>query len=74
MGIMSDLLTSAIALLSALRAYLLSSLTYYLRMDLSINLSSLKDILPLLYREATPLHDIPLTLPFPSLFLFICHL
>jgi hypothetical protein len=68
---MSNLLTLAIALLLALRAYLLSSLTSYLYIDLSINLSTLKDILSLLYREASPLHYMSLTLPFPSLFLFI---
>ena len=71
---MSDLLTLAIALLLALRAYLLTALTCHLYIDLSINLSSVKDILSLLYRETTPLHYTPLTLPFPPLFLFICYL
>jgi hypothetical protein len=66
--------TCAIVLLLAYRTYLLSSLTYYLYMDLSINLSTLKYILSLLYRETTPLHYMPLTLPFPPLFLFICYL
>ena len=71
---MSNLLTLAIALLLALRTYLLTTLTYYLYIDLSFNLSTLKDILSLLYRETTPLYNTPLTLPFPPLFLFICYL
>jgi hypothetical protein len=61
-------------LLLALRAYLLTTLTSYLYMDLSINLSTLKDVLSLLYRQTTPLHYMHLTLPFPPLFLFISYL
>ena len=71
---MSHFLILAIVLLLAFRTYLLSSLTYYLYIDLSFNLSTLKDILPLLYRETIPLHYIPLILPFPPLFLFIYYL
>jgi hypothetical protein len=74
MGIMTYLLTLAIALLLALRAHLLTTLTCYLYMDLSINLSTLKDILYVLYRETTPLHYVPLVLPLPPLFLFIYYL
>jgi hypothetical protein len=66
--------TYAIALLLAYRTHLLTTLTCYLYMDLSFNLSTLNDILPLLYRETTPLHYTPLMLPFPPLFLFICYL
>ena len=66
--------TCATSLLLAYRTQLLSSLTCYLYTELSINFSTLKDILPLLYRETAPLYYIPLALPFPPLFLFICYL
>jgi hypothetical protein len=71
---MSYFLTLAIALLLALRAHLLTTLTCYLHLDLSINLSTLKYILYILYREASPLHYTSLMLPFLPLFLFICYL
>ena len=67
---MSCLLTLATALLLALRTHLLSSLT----LDLSFNLSTLKDILSLLYRETTALYYTPLMLPLLPLFLFIYYL
>ena len=70
---MSYLLTSATTLLLALRTYLLT-LTYYLYSDLSIYLTTLEYILYVLYKETTVLHYMPLVLPFPPLFLFICYL
>lgn len=56
MGIIPYYTSYATSLLSTYRTQMLSSLTYYLCMDFSINLSTRKDILCVLYRETTAEH------------------